>query len=112
VYVSQPPGFKIKGEEYMVFRLHKSKYGLKHAPRSWNKRIDSFLVQQEFVKCKAENVVCVKNCKGYNLVCICLYLDDLVVTGSKFSEIDGFKRQIMKEFDMIGLGKLTYFLPI
>jgi len=50
VYVTQPLGFKIKGKEGMVYRLHKALYGLKQAPRAWNKRIDSFLVQQEFVK--------------------------------------------------------------
>jgi len=48
VYVTQPPGFKIKGKENMVFRLHKALYGLKQAPRAWNKRIDNFLVQQDF----------------------------------------------------------------
>jgi len=63
VYVTQPPGFKIKDKEYMVFRLHKTLYGLKQAPRAWNKRIDSFLVQQEFVKCKSEYGVYVKKGK-------------------------------------------------
>jgi len=46
VYVTQPPGFKIKGKENIVYRLHKALYGLKQAPRAWNKSIDSFLVQQ------------------------------------------------------------------
>ena len=45
VFVKQPPGFEIKGEEDKVFRLYKALYGLKQAPRAWNKRIDSFLVK-------------------------------------------------------------------
>ena len=60
VYVTQPPGFKIKGKENMVYRLHKALDGLKQALRAWNKRIDSFLMQQEFVKCKSEYGVYVK----------------------------------------------------
>jgi len=51
---------KIKGKHDMVYKLHKALYGLKHAPRAWNKRIDSFLVQQNFVKCKSEYGVYVK----------------------------------------------------
>ena len=53
VYVTQPPGFKIKGKENMVYRLHKALYGLNQAPRAWNKRIDNFLVESDFVKCKS-----------------------------------------------------------
>jgi len=50
VFATHPLGFKVKGKEDMVYRLHKAHYGLKQAPRAWNKRIDSFLVQQDFVK--------------------------------------------------------------
>jgi hypothetical protein len=96
----------------MVFRLHIAKYGLNHAPRAWNKRIDNFQVQQEFFKYKAENVMYVKNNKCYNLVFIYLYFDDLVGTESNLSKIDEFKRQMMEEFDITGLVRLTYFLGI
>jgi len=30
VFVKQPPGFEIKGEEDKVFRLYKALYGLKY----------------------------------------------------------------------------------
>lgn len=45
VYVLQPPGFQIQGEEEKVYKLNKALYGLKQAPRAWNKRIDAFLQQ-------------------------------------------------------------------
>ena len=35
VYVKQPPGFAIKGQEHMVCRLHKALYGLKQASHAW-----------------------------------------------------------------------------
>lgn len=34
VYVSQPPGFAIAGQEDKVYRLRKALYGLKQAPRA------------------------------------------------------------------------------
>lgn len=42
VYITQPPGFEIKGSENKVLKLRKALYGLKQAPRAWNKRIDAF----------------------------------------------------------------------
>jgi len=110
VYVTQPPSFKIKGKESMVYRLHKALYGLKQAPRAWNKRIDSFLVQKNFVKCKSEYGVYVKKGIEGNQLLICLYVDDLIVTGSDVNEIEAFKTQMMNEFEMSDLGNLTYFL--
>jgi len=110
VYVTQPPGFKIKGKEDMVYRLHKALYGLKQTLSAWNKRIDSFLVQQEFVKCKSEYGVYVKKVIEGNQLLICLYVDDLILTKSDVKEIEVFKTQMMNEFEMSDLGNLTYFL--
>ena len=52
VYVTQSSG--IKGKESMMYKLNKALYGLKQAPRAWNKRINSFLIQNEFSKCSVE----------------------------------------------------------
>jgi len=87
VYVTQPPCFKIKRNEDMVYRLHKALYGLKQAPRAWNKRIGSFLVQQNFVKYKYEYGVYVKKGIKGSQILICLYVDDLIVTGSNVNQI-------------------------
>ncbi|PNX54868.1 reverse transcriptase, partial [Trifolium pratense] len=43
VYVAQPPGFSLKGQESKVYKLRKALYGIKQDPRAWNKRIDKFL---------------------------------------------------------------------
>lgn len=40
VYVSQPPGFVVSGEEGKVMRLKKALYGLRQAPRAWNSKLD------------------------------------------------------------------------
>ena len=45
VYVEQPDGFIVPGEEDKVYRLHKALYGLKQAPRAWYSRVDAYFVQ-------------------------------------------------------------------
>ncbi|KAK2403542.1 putative mitochondrial protein [Trifolium repens] len=110
VYVKQPPGFELKGKEDKALKLHKALYGLKQAPRAWNKRIDNFLVMQGFRKCSVEYGVYVKKSDDKHMLIICLYVDDLLVTGSSLVEIKNFKSQMQSEFEMTDLGKLTYFL--
>jgi hypothetical protein len=54
VYVSQPLGFIIKGQEQKVYKLHKVLYGLRQAPRTWNSKLDICLHELGFSKCKTE----------------------------------------------------------
>ena len=41
-----------------------------------------------------------------------VYVDDLLITGSQTQEIEKFKQQMTKEFEMSDLGFLTYYLGI
>jgi hypothetical protein len=54
VYVEQPQGFEVHDREMHVCRLKKLLYGLKHAPRAWYGRIDSFLTSLGFIKNSAD----------------------------------------------------------
>ncbi|WJX39555.1 DNA helicase [Trifolium repens] len=110
VYVKQPPGFEIIGQENKVFKLKKALYGLKQAPRAWNKRIDSFLIDLKFTRCTTEHGVYVKGSNHEEMIILCLYVDDLLITGSNKAVLEKFKTDIMKEFEMTDLGELSYFL--
>ena len=57
VFVRQPPGFTIKGEEHRVLRLHKALYGLRQAPRAWNAKLDATLGKLGFQWCATEHVL-------------------------------------------------------
>ncbi|GAU12596.1 hypothetical protein TSUD_132060 [Trifolium subterraneum] len=67
VYVKQPPGFELKGMEDRVLKLNKA-----------------------FV----EYGVYVKHSDDKHMLIICLYVDDLLVTGSSPMEIENFKSQM------------------
>ena len=46
VYVEQPQGYEVPGQEHKVYRLKKTPYGLKQAPRAWYSWIDSYLTKK------------------------------------------------------------------
>lgn len=68
VYVSQPDGFKIKGSEDKVYRLHKALYGLRQAPRAWNIKLKSILKELNFTKCSKEPSLFRKESRGSTLL--------------------------------------------
>lgn len=49
VYMSQPQGFEAANKS-LVWKLNKSLYGLKKAPRAWYERLTSALIQFGFTK--------------------------------------------------------------
>ena len=112
VFVKQPPGFEVVGHEGKVYKLKKALYGLKQAPRAWNKKIDSVLIQIGFSKCISEHGVYVKGEYESDLVILCLYVDDLLITGNNKIEIDKIKQLLKNQFEMTDLGSLSYFLGI
>ncbi|GAU24164.1 hypothetical protein TSUD_83990 [Trifolium subterraneum] len=112
VFVTQPPGYEVKNQENKVYRLKKALYGLKQAPRAWNRRIDKFLIDIGFVKCVTEHGVHVKKHDEKGLIVMCLYVDDLLITGSNDKYISEFKSDLKREFEMTDLGYMTYFLGI
>jgi hypothetical protein len=112
VFVTQPPGYEVKNQENKVYRLKKALYGLKQAPRAWNRRIDKFLIDIGFVKCVTEHGVYVKKHDEKGLIVMCLYVDDLLITGSNDKYISEFKSDLKREFEMTDPDHMTYFLGI
>jgi hypothetical protein len=111
VYVQQPPGYELKGKEDKVYRLHKALYGLKQAPRAWNHKIDLYLHQNGFSRSQSEPSLYIKK-KGEDFLMVCLYVDDLIYTGTSKDMVAEFKTAMMKEFEMPDLGLMRYFLGI
>ena len=50
VYMKQPEGFKLEGQEHLVCKLKKSIYGLKQASRQWFIKFNEVMKKQGFLK--------------------------------------------------------------
>ncbi|KAJ4719135.1 Retrovirus-related Pol polyprotein from transposon TNT 1-94 [Melia azedarach] len=111
VYIQQPTGFEVKGQEDKVLKLRKALYGLKQAPRAWNSRIDKYFQKNGFTKCPYEHALYIK-IKDEDILIVCLYVDDLIFTGSNASLFDDFKNTMTKEFEMTDIGLMAYYLSI
>eukprot|EP00253_Pinus_taeda_P007060 PITA_07060 len=111
VYVEQPPGYEVDGQEHKVCKLKKALYGLKQAPRAWYSRIDAYLIENGFDKCDGEPTLYIKENDGKILIVV-LYVDDLIFTNNDATLIADFKVVMKSEFEMTDLGFLKYFLGI
>ncbi|MCO5566892.1 hypothetical protein L7F22_020575 [Adiantum nelumboides] len=111
VYVSQPSGFVVKGQEQKVCRLRKALYGLKQAPRAWYEKIHTYLIGQGFQNSPTESTLYVKK-RDAVLIMLTLYVDDMLLTGNNENENAAFKDALRKTFEMSDLGLLHYYLGI
>jgi len=110
LYVSQPEGFIVPGQEQMVCRLHKSLYGLKQSPKCWNSSLDSFLLDLGYNKLDGDSCIYMRDdVDGVNIIAV--YVDDLLIC-AKSDSINSIKRAISSRYAVNDLGKLKYFLGI
>ncbi|KAL4301681.1 hypothetical protein GQ457_10G015230 [Hibiscus cannabinus] len=60
VYIEQPIGYKVKGQENKCLRLKNALYGLKQAPRAWYSHIDKYFQDKGFDRCLHEHALYIK----------------------------------------------------
>ncbi|KAL0291610.1 UNVERIFIED_CONTAM: Retrovirus-related Pol polyprotein from transposon RE2 [Sesamum radiatum] len=64
-----------------------------------------------FVKSLSEATLYVKH-NGTEILIVSLYVDDVLVTGNNTDHIHDFKQEMMKVFEMMDLGFMSYFLSM
>eukprot|EP00253_Pinus_taeda_P034657 PITA_34657 len=111
VYMTQPPGFKVVGQEQKVYRLVKALYGLKQAPQAWYMKIDKYLTHHGFQQSPSDANLYIKH-TGDDILFVVVYVDDLIITGSSTHLIHGIKQDLRNTFDMTDLGLLHYCLGL
>ena len=103
IYMEQPEGFIVLGQEKKVCRLVKSLYGLKQAPKQWYEKFDNAMMSNGFRINECDKCVYIKDtANGY--VIMCLYVDDMLIIGNNNDIIKATKRMLTSEFHMQDLG--------
>ncbi|GKB51791.1 zinc finger, CCHC-type containing protein, partial [Tanacetum coccineum] len=111
VYVTQPEGYAKANHPAKVYKLSKTLYGLRQAPRAWNSRLDKCLKGLNFMRCRLEYALYTRKQHG-NILIVGVYVDDLIVTRNCDSDVKYFKQQMNKEFEMSDMGLLSCYLGI
>src|SRR4051812_25018517 len=111
IYMDQPDGFVVKGEEIKVCKLLKSLYGLKQAPKQWHEKFDRTLTSVGFSVNEADKCVYYRHGGGEGVI-LCLYVDDILIFGTNMKVINEVKSFLSKSFDMKDLGEADVILNI
>jgi hypothetical protein len=111
IYMMQPPGFEVPGQEHLVCLLLRSIYGLKQSPRTWYFEIHLFLTKTGWICSTADpNLYFVW--RGSSVVILLIYVDDLLLTGNDSQLISQLKSQLMSQYKMKDLGPITRYLGV
>ncbi|KAL0541702.1 hypothetical protein IC582_021757 [Cucumis melo] len=112
VYLEQPPGYFVKGQEDKVLKFTKVLYGLKQAPRMWNSRINKYFLDNGYLRCPYEHSLYIKVNGHGDILVVCLYVDDLIFTRNCASMFEDLKKAMTQEFEMTDIGLMSYYLGI
>ena len=93
VYMRQPEGFVVEGQEHLVCKLNKSLYGLQ---------------SMGFVQTPSDP--CIYVAEGDDPFMIAVHVDDLILAGTTDAKIAQVKQSIAERFDVKDMGVLNYFL--
>jgi hypothetical protein len=111
IYMVQPRGFESKIHTEYVCKLKKALYSLKQAPRAWYGKIGEFLIQNDFEVAPSDSSLFV-NFKEGRIAIVLVYVDDLIITGDNFEEIQRIRKNLSIRFQMEELGDLKHFLGL
>jgi len=113
-YMDLPLGYKPKvpapnqGKQ-LVYKLHKSIYGLKQTSRKWFSKFYNALLTHGFHQSKLDYSSFTKGTSA-SFVAFLIYVDDIIITGSDLAAIAFLKVFLHGQFKLKDLGHLRYFL--
>ena len=95
VYMSQPEGFVVKGQEKLVCKLKRSLYGLKKLPRYWNSILDNRLREMGFMQTTGDP--CIYTASEGEMFVIAVYVDDIMLAAKSEERMKEVKEMLAKK---------------
>ncbi|KAK6162258.1 hypothetical protein DH2020_002099 [Rehmannia glutinosa] len=111
LYQMDPLGFENISRPNDVYKLKKALYGLKQAPRAWYDRLNSFLLQNGFIRGRVDTTLFVFE-KGQDCLLVQIYVDDIIFGATNDSLCKKFSKLMQGEFEMSMMGELNFFLGL
>ncbi|KAK3016861.1 hypothetical protein RJ639_005982 [Escallonia herrerae] len=111
VYMQQPEGFVVRGQENKVCKLIKSLYGLKQAPKQWHQKFDQIVMSNGFKIHESDKRVYSKFDGGKGVI-ICLYVDDMLIFGADLEQVVKTKKFLSNKFEMKDMSVADVILGI
>jgi len=112
LYMEQPEGYVVDESKDQVCLLKKSLYGLKQAPRQWNKKFNSFIMDQNFTRSDHDSCVYIKEVNPDEYVYLLLYVDGMLLAAKSMVEINKIKEALSQGFEMKDMGPASRILGV
>lgn len=110
VYMTQPEGYAVKGQEHLVCKLKRSLHGLKQSPRCWNSTLDARLKELGFIQTDSDP--CIYRASKGEMFLIAVYVDDIILATKSDSRLEEVKKKLDEHFEIKDMGQLHYFLGV
>ena len=107
LYMEQPEGFKLKGQEHKVMRLKHAIYGLKQAALAQWKVLDKSMAELGCTRLLSDSGLFVN--KDKSIVAI-VYVDDVLFLGANKKALNDLKQCFMRCWECRDLGDAQEFL--
>lgn len=111
MYVSQPEGFVDPERPNHVYKLKKSLYGVKQAPRAWYDKLSTFLLANNLSNGSVDPTLFTKT-YGVDLLNVQIYVDDIIFASTNKRYSIDFAKLMKDNFEMSMMGKLSFFLGL
>ena len=94
-----------------VFKLKKALYCLKQAPRVGFYRLNSFLLENDFMRDRVDTTLYIKEVGKYSIL-VHIYVDDLNFGATNEFLCKDFSDMMKSEFEMNIMGELKFFFGL
>ncbi|GJR31246.1 zinc finger, CCHC-type containing protein [Tanacetum coccineum] len=110
VYMNQPQGFIMPGNENKVCKLIKSLYGLKQAPKQWHQKFNRVVLSNGYLLNQAKKCVHRKFDETGKGLIICLNVYDMLIFVIDQVQVDLTKEFLSSRFSMKDMGEADVIL--
>ena len=112
IYMEQPEGFKVKGQEHKVLCMRWALYSLKQAALQWWKELQKSMAQLGFKRTQSNAGVFIHTASNGDKVITMIYVDDVGFMDSNLALVKEKKQAFMAIWECRDLGTLKEFLGI